>query len=156
MKRLQKQVELMQSLGFDGITWIDADETCAMVDRRRATWARMWEPRLLLVDPAKLVREEKRLALGLGVRVYEDTPVLAIASTAAYGAPAGGFRLLTPAGSVSAAELAFATNAYSHLFPDLAHKQVPAFTYMIATEPLSDEQLAPIGWEGAAGPRGRA
>jgi glycine/D-amino acid oxidase-like deaminating enzyme len=50
-----------------------------------------------------------------------------------------------------AQKLAFATNAYSHLFPTLGHKQVPAFTYMIATEPLTDEQLAPIGWEGRQG-----
>jgi glycine/D-amino acid oxidase-like deaminating enzyme len=150
VKRLQKQVELMKSLGFEGIDWIDAGETCAMVNSERYLGA-MWEPRLLLVDPAKLVREERRVALGLGVEVYEDTPVLAIASTEAYGAPAGGFRLLTPEGSVSAAKIAFCTNAYSHLFPDLAHKQVPAFTYMVATEPLSDEQLAPIGWQGEQG-----
>ncbi|MCX6373300.1 MAG: FAD-binding oxidoreductase [Actinobacteria bacterium] len=149
-KRLQSQVELMQSLGFDGITWIDADETKAMVSSPRYLGA-LWEPRLLLIDPAKLVREEKRLALRLGARVFENTPVLAVASSAAYGDPAEGFRLLTPGGSVTAGRLVFATNAYSHLFPDLARKQVPAFTYMIATEPLSDEQLAAIGWQGEQG-----
>jgi glycine/D-amino acid oxidase-like deaminating enzyme len=148
VKRLQKQVELMQSLGFDGITWIEREETCAMVASERYLGA-MWEPRLLLVDPAQLVREEKRLALQLGAQVHEETPVLAIASTGGDGA--GGFRLLTPGGSVSAGRLVFATNAYSHLFPDLARTQVPAFTYMVATEPLSDEQLAPIGWEGRQG-----
>jgi glycine/D-amino acid oxidase-like deaminating enzyme len=75
VKRLHKQVDLMQSLGFDGITWIDAAEARAMVDSERYLGG-MWEPRLLLVDPAKLVREEKRVALGRGARVYEDTPVL--------------------------------------------------------------------------------
>ena len=97
------------------------------------------------------MREEKRLALRLGARVYENNPVLAVASTAAFGAPAEGFRLLTPGGSLTAGRIVFATNAYSHLFPDIARKQVPAFTYMIATEPLSDEQLAAIGWEGRQG-----
>jgi len=147
VKRLHKQVDLMQSLGFDGITWIDAAEARAMVDSERYLGG-MWEPRLLLVDPAKLVREEKRAALARGARVYEDTPVLSIVSE---DTPARGFRLLTPRGSLVAQKLAFATNAYSHLFPTLNHKQVPAFTYMIATEPLSDEQLAPIGWEGRQG-----
>ena len=47
--------------------------------------------------------------------------------------------------------LAFTVNAYSHLFTQLDRLQVPAFTYMIATEPLSDEQLAPIGWQGGQG-----
>jgi glycine/D-amino acid oxidase-like deaminating enzyme len=77
VKRLRKQVDLMQSLGFDGITWIEAAEARAMVDSERYLGG-MWEPRLLLVDPAKLVREEKRATLARGARVYEETPVLAI------------------------------------------------------------------------------
>ena len=52
---------------------------------------------------------------------------------------------------MTAQKLVFATNAYSHLFGQLDRLQAPAFTYMIATEPLSDEQLAPIGWEGLQG-----
>ena len=69
VKRLQKQVELMTSLGFDGINWLDAAATRAMVDSERYLGA-MWEQRLVLVDPAKLVREEAH-ALELGVRVFE-------------------------------------------------------------------------------------
>jgi len=56
VKRLQNQVELMRSLGFDGIDWIDAAATRKMVDSERYLGA-MWEPRLLLIDPARLVRE---------------------------------------------------------------------------------------------------
>jgi glycine/D-amino acid oxidase-like deaminating enzyme len=148
VKRLQHQVELMKSLGFSGIDWIDAAETRAMVESPHYLGA-MWEPRLLLVDPAKLVREERRLALEKGVQVFEGTPALAIVTTGGYGDD--GFRILTPGGSLSAGRLVFATNGYSHLFPDLATKQVPAFTYMVATEPLTEEQLAPIGWSGMQG-----
>jgi glycine/D-amino acid oxidase-like deaminating enzyme len=149
--RLKKQVELMKSLGFSGIDWIEADEARTMVDSPRYLGA-MWEPRLLLVDPARLVREEKRLALELGARVYEGTPVLAVASGATgTGVPGDSFRILTPGGSLSARMLVLAANGYSHLFPELKAKQIPAFTYMIATAPLSDEQLAPIGWAGGQG-----
>jgi glycine/D-amino acid oxidase-like deaminating enzyme len=144
VKRLQKQVRLMSSLGFAGIEWIDADATRNMVNSGRYLGA-MWEPRLLLVDPARLVREEKRHAITLGADVYENSPVLAVAKTP--GAE-GGYRLLTPRGSVTAAKLVYATNAYSHLFGELGRLQAPAFTYMIATEPLTGEQLAPIGWAG--------
>lgn len=147
VKRLKKQVDVMQELGFEGITWIEAAEARRMVDSPRYLGG-MWEPRLLLVDPAKLVREEKRVALARGARVYEETPVLSIVSEE--GARAG-FRLLTPRGSLVAQKLAFATNAYSHLFPSMGHKQLPAFTYMVATEPLSDAQLEPIGWKGEQG-----
>jgi len=147
VKRLQKQARLMSELGFEGIEWIDADATRKMVNSARYLGA-MWEPRLLLVDPARLVREEKRHAITLGADVYEDSPVLAVAKIPGKHS---GYRLLTPHGSVTAARLVYATNAYSHLFGELGRRQAPAFTYMIATKPLTDEQLAPIGWAGQQG-----
>jgi glycine/D-amino acid oxidase-like deaminating enzyme len=145
--RLRKQVELMSSLGFEGISWIGAEETREMVDSERYLGA-MWEPRLVLVNPARLVREERPVALGRGVRVSEGIACPRDRQGTPRDEP---YRLLTPAGSVTARKLAFATNAYSHLFEQLGRLQAPAFTYMIATEPLSDEQLAPIGWEGGQG-----
>jgi glycine/D-amino acid oxidase-like deaminating enzyme len=150
VKRLQSQVELMASLGFEGISWLDAAATREMVDSDRYLGA-MWEPRLLLMNPAKLVREQKRVALELGVRIFEETPVLAVAQTHLAGNAEPVHRLLAPRGVVTAQKLAFATNAYSHLFEQLGRLQVPAFTYMIASEPLTDEQLAPIGWLGGQG-----
>jgi glycine/D-amino acid oxidase-like deaminating enzyme len=143
IKRLQEDIELMASLGFQGIDWIDAAETRARVNSPRYLGA-LWEPRLVLINPAKLVREEKRLAMRIGVQVYEDTPVIEVLLN-------GQFDLKTPSGKVIADKLVFATNAYSHLFPDLRRKQIPAFTYMIASQPLTDEQLAPIGWQGFEG-----
>ena len=62
-----------------------------------------------------------------------------------------GFWLKTPAGKAVAKKIVFATNAYAHLLPQVGRKQTPAFTYMIATEPLNPEQLAPIGWQGHEG-----
>jgi glycine/D-amino acid oxidase-like deaminating enzyme len=138
VKRIQHDVKLMNDLGFDDIHWIDADAVRARVNSPRYLGA-MLEPRLVLINPAKLVREEKRLALKLGAQVFENTPVLEITRTPK-------FKLQTPKGAVTAEKIVFATNAYSHLFPELNAKQVPAFTYMVATEPLTPEQLAPIGW----------
>lgn len=143
IKRLKHDVELMKSLGFDGIDWIDADQVQARVCSERYLGA-VWEPRLLLVNPAKLVREEKRIAMQMGVQVFENTPVLEISN----GIP---YRLKTPKGALQAEKIVLATNAYTHLFPALRNKQKPAFTYMIATEPLTPGQLAPIGWKGYEG-----
>ena len=150
VKRLQKQVDLMAALGFEGISWLDADATREMVSSEHYLGA-MWEPRLLLVNPAKLVRQQKRVAMELGVHVFENSPVLAVARARTAPAAESVHRLLTPKGSVTARKLAFATNAYSHLFEELDRLQLPAFTYMIATEPLTNEQLGPIGWRGSQG-----
>jgi glycine/D-amino acid oxidase-like deaminating enzyme len=143
VRRLQHDVALMQSLGFRGIDWIDAAAVRERVDSPRYLGA-LFEPRLLLVNPARLVREEKRLALRVGAAVYENTPVLDVAEAAR-------FELRTPGGTVRAEKVAFTVNAYSHLFPQLRRKQINAFTYMIATEPLAPERLAAIGWHGREG-----
>lgn len=97
-----------------------------------------------------MVRAERDLALQLGVEVFESTPVLSIEERSRFGGGQG-FRLLTPGGAVAADRLVFATNGYSHLFDATRNLQAPAFTYMIATEPLSDAHSTR-----SAGPAGRA
>ncbi|MCP4780700.1 MAG: FAD-binding oxidoreductase [Hyphomicrobium sp.] len=52
---------------------------------------------------------------------------------------------------MSAEKLVFATNAYTHLIPGMRSKQLPAFTYIVVTEPLSDNQRAEIRWAGREG-----
>lgn len=139
VKRIRHEVELVQSLGIRGIEWLERDAARAKVNSEVYLGA-MWEPRLGLVNPAKLVREEKRLALARGALVYERTPVVEIRR-------GGRFTLKTPRGSVRAEKLVFAANAYSHLIPELRRKQVPAWTYMIATEPLSGRHFAELRWQ---------
>lgn len=143
VKRLQHDVERMNRFGFEDIFWLNQAETRARVDSPRYLGA-LWEPRLVLINPAKLVRAERELALRQGVEVYENTPALQIERQ-------NGFEILTPKGKLSSQKLVFATNAYTHRFPLLRRKQIPAFTYMVATEPLSDKQLEPIGWAGREG-----
>ncbi len=52
---------------------------------------------------------------------------------------------------MTADKIVLATNAYSHLFPQLRSKQVPAFTHMVVTEPLTPAQLDSIGWRNRQG-----
>ncbi|MBT4089778.1 MAG: FAD-binding oxidoreductase, partial [Deltaproteobacteria bacterium] len=47
--------------------------------------------------------------------------------------------------------LVLATNAYSILFPQLKKLQIPAFTHIVLSEPLTPEQYAAIGWKNRAG-----
>ena len=143
VRRIQHDLEIMHGLGFDDLQWLDAGAVQARVHSRRYLGA-MWEPRLVLIDPAKLVRAEKTLAQRLGVEVYEHTPVVDVARGPA-------LTLRTPGGTVTARKTVFATNAYSGLLPGLARRQKPAFTYMIATAPLTPAQRDAIGWAGGEG-----
>jgi len=143
VKRIQHDLEILTSMGITGISWIEADQIKKEVNSPRflGGW---WEPRSGLLNPVKQARELKRLALQVGANVYEETPVLEIQR-------GKDFTLTTPKGKVTASKVIFATNAYSHLFPQLKRKQVPAFTHMVVTEPLSQAQLAPIGWANRQG-----
>lgn len=143
IRKIQEQIELCHKLGITGIEWLDRDAAQARVcsERYLGAW---WEPRLALVNPVKLVREMKRVTQELGAHIYEHSPVLEITR---------GTHLLLkmPDGQVQARKLVFATNAYSHLFPMLRRKQIPAWTYMIATAPLSSQQMEAIGWQNRQG-----
>ena len=98
-----------------------------------------------LVNPAKLVWGLRRAALSLGVRLYERTPVTAIED-------GGGPMVLTTAyGEVRAPKVALATNVFPNLIRRARPFVVPVWDYALMTEPLSDEQLASIGWTNRQG-----
>lgn len=143
IKRIQHDLELLTSMGIKGIEWIEADQVRAEVDSPLFLGA-WWEPRCGLLNPAKQVRELKRIAQERGALIYENTPVNEIKR-------GNQFILITPQGKVTANKLVFATNAYSHLIPELRSKQVPAFTHMVITEPLRDEHFQSIGWKNRQG-----
>ncbi len=50
-----------------------------------------------------------------------------------------------------AKKVVFATNGYTHLIPGLRSREIPAFAYIIVTEPLTEAQRASIGWAGREG-----
>jgi glycine/D-amino acid oxidase-like deaminating enzyme len=136
--RLQAGIRLAQKLGIEGMRWLDARELREEVDSPLYLGA-IAEEECALLNPAKLVRGLKNLAEGTGAEIYEHTPV-----EAAHLKPR--IRLETPQGSVAAQKVVFATNAFTQHFPQLHSKAFPMFTYIVLTEPLTEEQLSPIGW----------
>ncbi len=137
--RLQSGIGLAERLGIEGLRWLDARELRGEVNSPLYMGA-SWEEECALVNPAKLARGLKDLAQGAGAEIYEHTPV-----EAAHLKPR--IRLETPQGSVAAQKVVFATNAYTRRFSRLHSKAFPMFTYIVLTEPLTQEQMAPIGWE---------
>ena len=92
------------------------------------------------LHPLNLVLGEARVAEALGVRIFEHTPVLELI----HGETV---QVRSASGTVRAASLVLACNAHlEELEPRLSGKVLPAGSYIIATEPLSDEmanQLIP-------------
>jgi glycine/D-amino acid oxidase-like deaminating enzyme len=143
VKRIQHDMEILTSQGIAGLEWIDQAAARAEIDSPIVLGA--WrEPRCGILNPARHVRELKRVAQQAGAQVYEQSPVIEIQR-------GNKFMLRTPQGTVTAEKIVFATNAYSHLIPELKRKQIPAFTHMVITGPLTREQLDSIGWRNRAG-----
>ncbi len=76
-KRIQRDLKILSDMGIGGVEWIDAATVRAEVDSPAFLGA-WWEPRCGLLNPAKHVRELKRVAVHAGAEVYEHTPVTAI------------------------------------------------------------------------------
>ena len=143
VKRLQSEIRLAESLGVKGLRWLDASELREEVSSPTYLGAR-YEDQCALVNPAKLVRGMKVAAEKVGAEIYERTPVLTFR-------PGRALWLETPRGQVEAKKVVFATNAFSGRFPQLQAKAFPVYTYIVLTEPLSPQQMAPIGWGGRQG-----
>ncbi|MFC1609545.1 NAD(P)/FAD-dependent oxidoreductase [Myxococcota bacterium] len=143
-KKIKHELEFALSLGIDGIEWLERDEVQLQVQSPliRGAW---WQPRCGLLNPAKLCWGWKRVLESLDVAIYENSPVTEIQPRDRH------IRLQTPNGTVDAQKVVLATNAYSHLLPRLRWKQAPAWTHIVLTEPLTNEQLAAIGWQNRQG-----
>jgi glycine/D-amino acid oxidase-like deaminating enzyme len=99
-----------------------------------------------LVDPGALVRGLASVAAARGVTIHEGSPVTSI------DAHGTGVVVGTARGRVTADRAVLATNAYSHqVLPRTRRWFVPVYDYVLLTAPLTDEQLARIGWEGRQG-----
>jgi glycine/D-amino acid oxidase-like deaminating enzyme len=98
-----------------------------------------------LVHPAKLAWGLRQACLSAGVRIFERTPVRAIEEEG------GALRLRTPYGSVVAGRVALGTGGFPAPLRRLRHFIAPVYDYALVTEPLTDAQLASVGWRSRTG-----
>ncbi len=133
-----------QALGED-LVLLDGDAAQASIHSPTYLGGVLDRAGVGLVDPARLAWGLRSACLQLGVEIHENSPVLSLEDE--------GTTLLasTPAGAVRAQRVALATNAYPPLLKRLSHYVVPVYDYVLATEPLSDEQWTAIGWDGREG-----
>jgi glycine/D-amino acid oxidase-like deaminating enzyme len=99
-----------------------------------------------ILNPVKLVDGLARQARRQGVRIHERSKVLGIATEGA------GAVIRTAEGSVRARKVILATSAYTHhLLPEILHRFIPLYDYIVVSEPLSAAQWELLGWKGREG-----
>jgi len=96
-------------------------------------------PHGAILNPAKLVREMKRVVEEVGVEVRERTVVTRIM-------PGKTNHIDTELGDIRAPILVIALNAYAHKLGFFKNRVFPISVFQIATEPLNNSQLESIGW----------
>ena len=104
----------------------------------------LFDPSAGHVHPGKLVALWKRAAELSGARIYEGTTVTSIEEGAIH-------TLTTAAGArVRAPVLVLATNAYGTQLGYLRRAIAPVWSHVGITPPLTDAQLAALGWRARA------
>lgn len=144
LDEVHDQFELLRGLGQD-VEWLDSDGMRAQVHSPTFTGG-LWDKRgSALVDPARLVWGLKRTAESLGIRIYEDTKATDLKRDGV------GVMVTTPLGAIRAGKVALCTNASKPILKRLSNYIAPVYDYCMVTEPLTDEQMASIGWDGRQG-----
>ncbi|MDR6865776.1 glycine/D-amino acid oxidase-like deaminating enzyme [Microbacterium resistens] len=99
-----------------------------------------------ILHPAKLGQELARVAVELGVEIFERSLVRGLD-----GDGSGPLTLETADGRVIADQVALGTNVFPSLLRRNRLMTVPVYDYVLMTEPLSSAQLASIGWSDRQG-----
>jgi glycine/D-amino acid oxidase-like deaminating enzyme len=120
-------------------TLLDADQVQA--DVHSPTYlAGLVSPAGGLVQPVAMTTGLRDVALREGVVLHEASPVTSLVRDGA------AVVCRTPRGSVRAEQVVLATNAFPPLLRRIRQFVLPVWDHVLATEPLSAEQLGRIGW----------
>jgi glycine/D-amino acid oxidase-like deaminating enzyme len=144
LEGLSRHASAAAAMGED-VTLLSARDVRARLDSPAFLGASLDRDGVALVDPARLAWGLRRACIEAGVRVFERSPILGIATRD------GQVEATSREGVVVADRVALATNAYPPLLRRLSHYVVPVYDYVLVTEPLTDQQWAAIGWSGREG-----
>ena len=133
-------VELSERLGEPVFERLRAEEVVARTGSA-AHLAGIREPSGACLQPARLARGLRRVALEAGVRIYENSR----ATEFTRDAPV---TVRTARGELVAPRLVVAMNAWAARLPELRRSLIVVSSDIVATPPVP-ERLAEIGWTGA-------
>jgi glycine/D-amino acid oxidase-like deaminating enzyme len=127
-----------------GGRFLDTDEVRSQV-ASPTYLAGLWSSDTVLVHPAKLAWGLADAAESLGVTIYEHSRVTGLRRSG------DGVELATRTGTITARQAGVCTNAFPSLVRRVRPFIVPVYDYALATEPLSRDQRAAIGWRNRQG-----
>ncbi len=123
--------------GSDGLEPLTTSEAAQRI-RFAGVVAAYHTPHCARIQPAALARGLADVVEGLGVQIYEQTPVIEIAPG----------RATTTRGTVTAPIVLRATEGFTAALPGLRRRWLPMNSSMIATEPIGADVWESIGWDG--------
>jgi glycine/D-amino acid oxidase-like deaminating enzyme len=135
----------IEALGPEDEGFLDAAATRALVDSPTYLAGRLDADTCALLDPARLAWGLADAVDGLGGAVHECTALVGLRRTS------GGVEATTAHGTVRARHVALATNVFPGPLRRTRYAVVPVYDHVLATEPLTEAQLAALGWDPAIG-----
>lgn len=138
LQRMGAELDAARKLGFGEADYcrLTAAETSQRMNIDGALGALLMS-HCAAIHPARLARGLAALLENMGVKIFEQSPVLSV----------DGRVVLTPHARITAETVILATEAYSRDLPGLKRRLVPMHSMMVATEPLSAEQLQGIHFQ---------
>jgi len=141
---LREAMELERVNG-EVVTWLDRDGVRAEVNSptyEAAMWRHGSEA---MVDPARLAWGLASACRDRGIEIYEHSAMTGLTrSGSAMSVRVGG-------GSIRCAGVVLGTNAFRSPVKAIDRRIAPVYDHVLATEPLTGDQLESIGWSNRQG-----
>ena len=125
--------------------FLDATAVRRVVDSPTYLAGRLSRDECAVLDPARLAWGLAEAAERQGVRIAEHTRLTSLRRHR------GHVEATTSTGTVRARNVVLATNAFPGPLRRTRWSVVPVYDYVLATEPLTDDQLAALRWDPAIG-----
>jgi glycine/D-amino acid oxidase-like deaminating enzyme len=138
---LKSEFELHKKFGHD-ISYLNREELQATLKSPLFSAGMNTRSYCGVLHPAKLCWGLKKAAMNLGVRVFEHTPMMKLEDRGAT------VWVKTHAGEISARKVLLATSAYAAGDRRIRSRVAAIRDRIVATEPLTDEQIARLNWHG--------
>lgn len=134
-KRARRSLTELQAAGL-ALRWLEGSETGI-----RGALGGIFDPAAGQANGLALLRGLRPVLEGMGVAVFESTPVLRIDEGAT-------IELTTPQGRVRAPAIVLATNAYTPALGYFTGGILPLWSHMLASDALPSERWQRGGWSG--------